>query len=76
MASRARLKEHLTELEVEFDERTPTVELAKIFVKEVKKIGHADDFSPALIRTLIDDYYFEIVDEEGNKLDENLEVRE
>ena len=63
MASKARLKKHLKELGVDFEARMPTLELARRLVNEVKEIGHADNFSPELRKTLINDYYFKIYDE-------------
>jgi len=75
MASKAKIKKCLEELEVEFIPKDKTVNLAKLLVSEVKKIGHADGFSPELRKVLIDDYYFKILDKDGNELDENLEVK-
>lgn len=76
MASRARLKEYLDELDVDYNPRLGTVKLAELLVKEVRRIGHADDFSPDLRRTLMDDYYFHILNEKGQELNEHLELKE
>jgi predicted membrane GTPase involved in stress response len=75
MASKAKIKEHLNELGVEYNNRNGAIKLANLFVDTVKKIGHADDFSPELRRTLINDYYFVIKNEKGEVLDEFLEVK-
>lgn len=75
MANKSKLTKFLKELGVEFDTSSRTIELAQLLINTVRKINHADDFSPELRRTLIKDYYFKITDEEGNELDEFLEIK-
>lgn len=75
MANRRDIMRFLDELEVEYEPRAPTVELAKLLIKAARKVGHADDMSEELRRALINDYYFKILDEKGRELNEFLEVK-
>lgn len=76
MASKPSIVKYLKELRVKFDKHDRTIVLAQLLIDTVRRVGHVDDFSPELRRTLITDYQFSITDEEGNELDEFLNIKE
>jgi len=76
MASRSQIREFLDELEIEYSKENTTLELVALLVKAVRKIGHVDNFSPELRKSLINEYNFKIVNEKGERLDEFLNVKE
>ena len=73
-ATRKKLKKYLDELKIKYTGKTKPIEMLKLFLDKIRSRKSVGNLSADLRAVLIEEYYFEFFNEDGEQVDKHLNL--